>query len=208
MMNFNQINRTERVILSQLYEILDQIKYDYERLQFNTVVSGCMKLLNLLSKISHVPVSNIPTNANTNVNVSMDPADTDVSTAPGSRTDIIDINIYHYIIHEGISILLRLLAPIVPHITHVIWQDLHYKGVLLDAPMPEGNSTLITMDEVELVVQINGKLRTKIMVPTNADIEIIKKIAFDDAKVQQTIINKNIKKCITVPGRLINIVTD
>jgi leucyl-tRNA synthetase len=174
--DFNQIDRTERVILSELYEILDQTTYDYDRLQLNTVVSGCMKLLNLLTKIP--------------------------------ETNSANKEVHDYIIYEGMSILLRILAPIAPHITHVLWQDLQYKGELLQASWPKGNRTAIKIDEIELVVQINGKLRTKIKVPTHADTETIQKIALNDEKVQQTLSNKNIKKCISVPGRLVNIVTD
>lgn len=173
-LDFKHLDRAQRTILSELYEILDQVTYDYERLQFNTVVSGCMKLLNLLTKIP---------------NVHNDP-------------------VHDFIIYEGMSILLRLLAPIAPHITHALWHDLQYKGELLEAAWPISHRAAVTMDEIELVVQINGKLRTKVTVPTSADTQAIKKIVLDDAKVQQTISNKDIKKFITVPGRLVNIVTD
>jgi leucyl-tRNA synthetase len=174
--DFDNIDRNQRATLRELYEILDQTTYDYERLQLNTVVSGCMKLLNLLTKI---PPAQLPSE--------------DVS---------------EYIIYEGLSILLRLLAPVAPHITQALWHDLQYPGVLLHATWPTGNSAAIKMDEVELVVQINGKLRTKITVPTGADTDTIKRITLDDAKVQQSMTNKAIKKFISVPGRLVNIVTD
>lgn len=172
--NCDTLDPALRSILRQIYEILDQIKFDYERLQFNTVVSGCMKLFNILTKLS----------------------DSENNQDQAS------------ILHEGMSILIRLLAPITPHIAHQLWQDLGYKGLILDVPLPKGNAAALKIDQVELVVQINGKLRTRITVPTDADNDTIQNIATNDAKVQQAITNKQVKKIITVPGRLVNIVTD
>jgi leucyl-tRNA synthetase len=165
----------QRDVLRQVYEILDQAKYDYDRLQFNTVVSGCMKLLNLLTKI---PEASTP-----------------------------DADIKPYILYKGMSILLRLLAPIAPHMTHQLWQDLGYDGLILNAPWPKASSTQLKIDQVEMVVQINGKLRSRIQAPTDAETSAIEAIALGDLKVQQAITDKLIKKIITVPGKLINIVT-
>lgn len=171
--NWDNAENDTRVTLHQLYEILEQARFDYERSQFNTVVSGCMKLLNLLS--------------NTTL-----------------TADIYTSAIYH----EGISILLRLLAPITPHITHQLWQDLHFKGMILNAPWPKRNMAALRIDHIELVVQINGKLRTRIKVPSDANEQLIQEIATNDAKVQQSVLHKTIKKVITIPGRLVNIVTE
>jgi leucyl-tRNA synthetase len=165
----------QRNSLRQIYDILEQAKYDYERLQFNTVVSGCMKLFNILTKI------------------------------PAPQNSATDLK--PYIVHKGMSILLRLLAPVAPHITHQLWQDLGYEGVIINAPWPKASTMLIKIDEIELVVQINGKLRSRIMAPSNAETTHLEKIALDDSKVQHAIADKLIKKIITVPGKLINIVT-
>jgi leucyl-tRNA synthetase len=165
----------QRDVLRQIYEILEQAKYDYDRLQFNTVVSGCMKLLNLLAKI---------------------PETTDKNA-----------DIKPYIMHKGMSIILRLLAPIAPHMTHQLWQDLGYEGLILNAPWPKSSTTQLKIDQVELVVQVNGKLRSRILTPSDAEKQTIEAIALGDSKVQQAITDKIIKKIITVPGKLINIVT-
>ena len=170
--NWDTIPEEKRDIMRQVYEILDLAKFDYERSQLNTVVSGCMKLLNLLVKLKN--------------------------DAP-SEMDA-------YMMHLGMSILLRLLCPIAPHITHQLWQDLDYKGSIQNAAWPKCNATALKMDQMELVVQINGKLRTRIKVPSQADEKTIQNIAIQDAKVQQTIADKAIKKMIVVPGRLVNIV--
>jgi len=168
-------NSEQRDTLRQLYEILAQAQYDYDRLQFNTVVSGSMKLFNLLAKIA---------------------------------TTENDKKFHAFILQHGTSILLRLLAPIAPHITHQLWQDLHYPGHILDAAWPETQAHYLKTEEIELVVQINGKLRSRIRVPSDAETKTIENIAMEDAKVKQTIALKKVKKIITVPGRLVNFVVE
>ncbi len=173
--DWERADHAQRETLRQLYEILEQTRFDYDRLQFNTVVSGCMKLLNLLTKI------------------------------PPAATGHLDIQ--PFILHQGMSILLRLLAPVAPHITQQLWQNLGYGDALINASWPEGNSAAMKVAQIELVVQVNGKLRTRITVPTDADTKTIETLAAADAKVQQVIAGESIKKIITVPGRLVNIVT-
>jgi leucyl-tRNA synthetase len=174
-MDWDKTDTQQREALRQIYDILEQAKYDYERLQFNTVVSGCMKLFNILAKI------------------------------PGANSASVDLT--PYIMHKGMSFLLRLLAPIAPHITHQLWQDLGYEGIIINAAWPKASAQLLKIDQIEMVVQINGKLRSRIHAPTDAEAKVVEKIALDDAKVQAAIADKMIKKIITVPGKLINIVT-
>jgi leucyl-tRNA synthetase len=149
----------------EIHEILKKINSDYERLQFNTVVSGCMKLLNLLSGVESTKL-----------------------------------------IHEGISILLRVLSPVVPHITDKLWQELRYKGALLTASWPEVSSEALKSNEIKWVVQVNGKLRGHILTAANADEETIKQTALMDPQVRRFMGDKVYKKVIVVPGKLINIV--
>ncbi len=163
----------QRDILRQVYEILDLAKFDYERLQFNTVVSSAMKLLNLLVKVP--------------------------AAAQGQ-------DIRQHILRQGLSVLLRLLAPIAPHITHQLWQDLGFTGLIIDAEWPTADANALKVDHIELVVQINGKLRSKIKVPQGADTQTIETLALHDTKVAAGIADKAVKKIITVPGRLVNIV--
>jgi leucyl-tRNA synthetase len=109
-------------------------------------------------------------------------------------------------LHEGISILLRILSPIAPHICHHLWRDCHFEGDILQASWPKVNLKALVTAEINLIVQINGKRRTTITVKpddVNADIE---KIALDNDIVKQYAEDKPIKKCIIVPKRLINIV--
>ncbi len=171
---WEKADRKQTEIFRQLYEILEQAKFDYERQQYNTVVSGCMKMLNLLSKLAP-------------------PAE--------GAVDIRDV-----VIHTGCSLLLRLLAPITPHITHQLWQDLGYDGIILTAPWPRASAINFKVDTIELVVQVNGKLRSRVHVPADADQATIESLVQADAKVQQAIGELPIKRIILVPGKLINVV--
>lgn len=156
----------------QIYDVLDQIKFDYERQQFNTVVSGCMKILNTLTKI---------------------PA-TDTS-----HTELRDT-----IIHKGMSILLRVLNPITPHITHQLWHDLGFDSSILEVALPK--AITFKVETVEMVVQVNGKLRSRVRIPHDADQKTIEQAVTGDEKIKQVIAGKAIKKIITVPGKLVNVV--
>lgn len=173
--NWDLADSAQIDVLRQIYEILDQAKFDYERQQYNTIVSGCMKILNLLTKI---------------------PA------AENPQMDIRDI-----IIYKGLSILLRLLAPITPHMTHQLWQDLNFTGIILHASWPKSSPVAFKVDSIELVVQVNGKLRSRVKVPNGATKEVIENKVKEDAKVQAALNDQPIKKVIVVPGKLVNVVT-
>jgi leucyl-tRNA synthetase len=147
----------------ELHLILQQINSDYERQQFNTVVSGAMKILNLLEKEKAL-------------------------------------------LYEGLSILLRVLAPIVPHITHVLWQELGYGEDILQSPWPKVNLEALECDEMELVIQINGKLRGNLSVASDSTEAHIQEMAVNDPSLQHHLKGHTIKKIIYIPRRLINIV--
>jgi len=107
---------------------------------------------------------------------------------------------------EAMSILLRLLAPITPHICHQLWQELHYGDNILDAPWPKVNLKVLKCAELELIVQVNGKLRSKILVNADASDSDIKHSAISDETIQRFLAGKPVKKVIVVPNRLVNIV--
>ena len=152
---------------------LKQADYDYERVQYNTVVSAGMKMLNTLEDA---------------------PAD-----APGAAA----------LAREGLSILLRLLYPVVPHTTWALWRDLGYAdalGDLLDAPWPAVDQAALARDEIELVLQVNGKLRGKLVVPATADKAAIEAAAREAPEVARHGNAAAVKKVVVVPGRLVNVV--
>lgn len=107
---------------------------------------------------------------------------------------------------EGFGILLRLLSPVAPHITHEVWKDLGYGGDILSAPWPVVDEKALVKDTVELVVQVNGKVRGKITVPADAPKQSIETAALQDANVQRFVEGAQVRKIIIVPGRLVNIV--
>ena len=109
-------------------------------------------------------------------------------------------------IREGLSILIRVLYPITPHIAHALWTELGYAGDIVDAPWPEVDEAALVSDEIELVVQVNGKLRGHVRVPKDADKAQIEQAALALDTVQKHTGGQAPKKVVVVPGRLINIV--
>ena len=110
------------------------------------------------------------------------------------------------VMREGFGILLRLLSPITPHIAHQLWRDLGYGENVLDAPWPEHDPAALVQDEIELVVQVNGKKRGEVRVPKDADKGAIEKLVLADAGVQKFVAGQPIRKVVVVPGRLVNVV--
>ena len=107
---------------------------------------------------------------------------------------------------EGFGILVKILFPLVPHITECLWNELGFDGELQYASWPEVDEAALVQDEIELVVQVNGKLRTKITVPASASKEEVQEIALGDELVQTYVERQAVKKIVLVPGRLVNIV--
>jgi leucyl-tRNA synthetase len=113
------------------------------------------------------------------------------------------------LIREGLSILLRILYPLAPHTTWNLWPDLGFAdehGDLLDAPWPEVDPAALVQDEVELVLQVNGKLRGKLVVPAGADTAAIESAARASAEVARHANGAPVRKVVVVPGRLVNVV--
>ncbi|HEX5806403.1 MAG TPA: class I tRNA ligase family protein, partial [Macromonas sp.] len=144
------------------------------RMQYNTVVSGCMKMLNALE-------------------------DFKAQDSEGAEVALI----------EGFGMLLRCLYPATPHLTHTLWAELGYAtvlGELLDAPWPQVDPAALVQDEIELMLQINGKLRGSIFVPAAADKAAIEAAALASEAVQKQADGAPPKKVVVVPGRLVNVV--
>jgi leucyl-tRNA synthetase len=110
------------------------------------------------------------------------------------------------VLHEGTGILLRLLAPIAPHICHVLWRELGFGEAVIDASWPQPDEAALVRDTVDLVVQVNGKLRGRISVAADAGKDQIESLAVAEPQVARHLEGKSVKKVIVVPGRLVNIV--
>lgn len=158
------------------YAMLERANKDYERFQFNTVVAGCMELAKTLDRF-----------------------DLEAGDADGP-------DIRAAALHEALVLLIKVLSPIVPHITHELWRTLGHEEELLDAAWPDIDPKALRQDTVQIVVQVDGKLRTRIEVDAAADEVSIQTMALADAAVKRHVGEKAVKKFVLVPGKLLNIV--
>jgi leucyl-tRNA synthetase len=168
------LDKETKALRFDVHSVLKQVDYDYQRMQYNTVVSGCMKLLNALENFKG-----------------------ESSTAAVAA------------LREGFGILLRCLYPVAPHLAHALWPELGYAaqyGDLLDAPWPQVDESALQQDEIELVLQINGKLRGSVTVPAGADKAAIEAAALATEAFLKQAQGAPAKKVIVVPGRLVNVV--
>ena len=110
------------------------------------------------------------------------------------------------LMREAIENIVLMLSPIVPHISQQLWYELGHDELLADLKWPVCDESALVRDEIELVVQVNGKLRSKINVTASAGNEAIEAIALADEKIVSNIAGKTVRKVIVVPGRLVNIV--
>ncbi|MBS0306744.1 MAG: leucine--tRNA ligase [Proteobacteria bacterium] len=167
-------SREALALRRELHLLLRQVSADFERLQYNTVVSGAMKMLNALEDAAL--------------------ADTHADAA---------------VLREGLGLLLRALYPAAPHVTQQLWSGLGYTarhGELIDAPWPTVDETALVRDEIELVLQVGGKLRGSIRVPAAADRAAIEAAALAAPEVARFGEGRPVKRVVVVPGRLVNVV--
>jgi leucyl-tRNA synthetase len=165
------LSKPAKALRLEIHTVLKQVDYDYQRMQYNTVVSGAMKMLNALEDFK----------------------------PDGSAGD-------NAALAEGFGILLRSIYPATPHIAHTLWSDLGYAGELLDAPWPEADPAALQRDEIELMLQINGKLRGSVTVPAAADKATIEAAALASEAFIKQAAGAAPKKVVVVPGRLVNVV--
>jgi leucyl-tRNA synthetase len=107
---------------------------------------------------------------------------------------------------EALESIVLMLAPIVPHICHQLWQDLGHQQAVVSASWPEVDSAALEQDSIELVIQVNGKLRSKISVSATASSDEVQAMALNDEHALRFIEGKPIRKVIIVPKKLVNIV--
>jgi len=169
-----EFGKAAKALRLDIHTVLKQANYDYERMQYNTVVSAVMKMLNTLEDVQL-----------------SDSAEDAAALA------------------ECFSILLRVLYPACPHISDQLWNELGYAaccGDLLDVAWAGVDESALQRDEIELMLQINGKLRGAILVPANADKAQIEAAALASEAFIKQAEGAAPKKVIVVPGRLVNVV--
>ncbi|KVP00363.1 leucine--tRNA ligase [Burkholderia ubonensis] len=165
-----RLGDADKALRREIYGVLKQADFDYQRLQYNTVVSATMKMLNA------------------------------IDGAKGATPAVL---------REVYGVLLRVLYPVVPHITFELWKTLGYAdefGPLLDAPWPRVDEAALEQAEIELVLQVNGKVRGALKVAKDASREAIEAAAIADEAFAKFGEGKPAKKIVVVPGRLVNIV--
>ena len=109
---------------------------------------------------------------------------------------------------EALEAAVLLLSPITPHASHSLWQALGHDEAALNAAWPQVDESALVKDSLELVVQVNGKVRAKLEVPANADKDTVESLARAEPNVQKFTDGKTIRKVIVVPGKLVNIVAN
>ena len=107
---------------------------------------------------------------------------------------------------ESINIILKALSPITPHICHYLWQALGNETAIINEPWPSVDKKALEQDEVQIIVQVNGKLRAKLMFDANTDKALVEAQALEDENVAKFTDGKTIVKVIVVPNKLVNIV--
>ncbi len=110
--------------------------------------------------------------------------------------------------HEALTSAVLLLSPIAPHICHSLWHLLGNTGAVADAPWPQLDEAALVRSSIQIVVQVNGKVRGKIEVAADATKEAVEQMALEDSNVQRFTEGVTIRKIIVVPGRLVNIVAN
>ena len=118
----------------------------------------------------------------------------------------VDDELDHQVIKEAIESILLLLSPIVPHICHQLWLDINHDQPIIDAEWPKYDSSLLKSETSLIVVQVNGKLRSKLEVDASISEDELKSMALSDEKVVRFIDGNEIKKIIVIPEKLVNIV--
>jgi leucyl-tRNA synthetase len=173
-LNDVEFSKEAKALRLEMHSVLKQVDFDYQRMQYNTVVSGTMKMINALEGFKAVE-------------------------SAGAEVALL----------EGFGILLRCLYPATPHLSHTLWSELGYAaalGDLLDAPWPKVDASALVQDEIELMLQINGKLRGAVRVPAGASKEAIEAAALASEAFVSHAAGAAAKKIIVVPGRLVNVV--
>ena len=100
----------------------------------------------------------------------------------------------------------KVLAPFVPHISEELWEILGHNPSIFSAPWPTYDEGSIAADQVEMVIQINGKVRSKLVVPSEINEEDLKSLVMEDKKINENLDGKKIVKTIVVPKKLVNLV--
>jgi leucyl-tRNA synthetase len=107
---------------------------------------------------------------------------------------------------EALETALLVLSPIIPHVCHALWKELGHERAIVDEPWPQADASALVQETLEIVVQVNGKLRSRITVPVGANESAVSEAALADEQAKKFIAGKPVRKVVVVPGKLVNLV--
>lgn len=175
-----ELTAEQKQLRFKTHSTLQKVGDDYGRRQtFNTAVAAVMELVNAVNKFQ-------------------DEQDTSGSS------DLARLNLS--VVHEALEIVLLALSPIVPHFCHALWQHLGHNEAIINRPWPSVDESALIQDEIQMVIQVNGKLRGKLTVARDCDKATLEKLALADSNVQKHTEGLTVRKIIVVPEKLVNIV--
>jgi len=176
-----ELNAEQKQMRFKTHSTLEKVTDDYARRQtFNTAIAAVMELVNALHKFQEQNEAS--------------PADQEAQ------------HLNYRVVHEALEIIIQVLSPIAPHFCHVLWMHLGHSEAVIDSPWPQVDQSALQQDTVQIVVQVNGKLRARIEVPRDMDRLSLEKLALAHEHVQKFTGSNKIHKIIVVPGKLVNIV--
>jgi leucyl-tRNA synthetase len=177
----SNLNAEQKQLRFKTHSTLEKVTDDYARRQtFNTAIAAVMELVNALHKFQ------------------------EQNEAAAAGPDMQDLN--SKIVHEALEIIIQVLAPIVPHFSHVLWLHLGHSEAVIDSSWPQVDRDALQQDSVQIIVQVNGKLRARIEVARDIDRLSLEQLALTHEHVQKFTGSGSIRKIIVVPGKLVNIV--
>jgi leucyl-tRNA synthetase len=174
------LNSEQKALRLKTHSTLLKVGDDIGRRQtFNTAIAAVMELVNTVTKFQEEQDI--------------------ISDTTVARTSL-------SVVHEALEIILLALSPIVPHFCHALWKHLGHADAIINCPWPAADNAALVQDEVHMVIQVNGKLRSKLTVPKDCDQSIIERLALADSHVCKFTDGLTVRKVIVVPGKLVNIV--
>lgn len=174
------LNEAQKGLRLKTHSTIKKVSDDYARRQvFNTAIAAVMELFNAVNKFSE-------------------------QTGKGTQSSEQD----QAVIQEALEAIVLLLAPIVPHLCHVLWQHLGNSEAIIDASWPDFDESALEQSTITIVAQVNGKLRAKLDLPAESSKQELEAAALADASIAKHISGLTIRKVIVVPGRLVNIVAN
>jgi leucyl-tRNA synthetase len=175
----SNLSTEARAVQRKLHQTIKRVSDDFQgRWHFNTCIAAIMELVNELYGID------------------------DRMAGATASASVVPVSLLAEVQRD----LALLLAPFAPYLAHELWEMLGEKGSLLRAPWPKYDPALAKEEEIEIPVQINGKLRSRIVVPADATEDVLRERALADEKIGAAIAGKQVVKVIVVPGKLVNIV--